>query len=632
MKILLFSTVMFLSVALGLEAGEVVVTASADRNSAKVSDEIHLTIRIEGAQGSLQAPRLPGFDGFDTFYTGRSSQISFVNGRSSSSVEFSYVLVPQKPGRFTLKGIEVQVEGRAYTTGPINLEIVEDANQVSRTQTQTASYTSASTGSSQQTIQEPEPVFAPGDENIFVKATVDKTTIFPNEQVLLTYSLYTRYDTRYEGFEEEPGVSGFWIEEFPPEREVKRETVRVGGMRYVKAEIKKLALFPTTAADYTISPGKIKVSIRQEPRATSIFDEFFNDSFFTGGGFFARRENRLLEPPPIALKVVPFPSRGKPEDFKGTVGNFRMSASIDKATVKQDEPVTMTLVIEGEGNIETLHKPDIPELDEFKVYDADTASNLYKSGDVIAGKKTFEVVFIPVKAGNIRIPKLSFSYFNPRLETYQTLYTPEFVLNVTPSETKFKLPVALSEKDEFKKQIKVEGRDIHYIRERMPPRDINVFYRGAIQGILFANILLTLLLGVGLFRDHQERLYARDNALRRRRRAKAFAESRMRRLKSLMHSKDPEKSNRYFDEIGKILTQYLADKFGLSVHGMTEYDLERTLTDTFGSEDPLSKEILELHQICEESRFAKAQVSESLKQRAMKILRETIQRVEKTRR
>ena len=123
---------------------------------------------------------------------------------------------------------------------------------------------------------EPPPSFHPEDDNIFVRAWVDKTSVYPNEQVLLTYALYTRYDTRYEGFEKEAQLSGFWMEEFPMEREIEKETVRMNGKRYVKAEIKKVALFPTSPAEYTIDPGTMKASIRQEPQQSSVFDEFFN--------------------------------------------------------------------------------------------------------------------------------------------------------------------------------------------------------------------------------------------------------------------------------------------------------------------------------------------------------------------
>ena len=128
------------------------------------------------------------------------------------------------------------------------------------------------TGGGQASVQEPPAAYVPADTNIYVAAAVDKTTVYPNEQVLLTYSLFTRYDTRYEGFGEEPEMSGFWIEEFPPEREIRRETVRVNGKQYVKAEIRQIALFPTAPASYQIKPGTLKASIRQEQQqGSSVF-------------------------------------------------------------------------------------------------------------------------------------------------------------------------------------------------------------------------------------------------------------------------------------------------------------------------------------------------------------------------
>ena len=144
-------------------------------------------------------------------------------------------------------------------------------------------------------------VVSPGtDDNIFVQAWVDRKTLYQNEQMLLTYSLYTRYDTRYEGFDKEPETSGFWIEEFPMGRDVPRETVRQNGKRYVKADVKKLALFPTAPGNYTIQPGTLKVSIREEPQGSNAFDEFFSDSFFTGD------PPCWLEHPPIVIFKIQF--------------------------------------------------------------------------------------------------------------------------------------------------------------------------------------------------------------------------------------------------------------------------------------------------------------------------------------
>lgn len=610
---------------------DVQVNSSFDKRSAQVGEEIHLNIQIRGAQGNIQAPRLPAFKGFDTFYTGRSSHITFINGQSSSSVEFSYVLVPRTKGHFNLAPIEVFVGSRKFTTEPIEIDVYESPNRFAGTSAPPSAPTYHPPPDPFAALpvpsQEPPPSFQPDDDNIFVRAWTDKTTAYPNEQILLTYSLYTRYDTRYEGFQKEPQVSGFWIEEFPMERDVRRETVRFNDKRYVKADVKKMALFPTTAADYTIDPGSLKVTVRQEPETTSIFDEFFNDSFFSGGGFFSRREERLLQPPPIQLKVIPFPEKGKPSSFQGAVGNFRLSATLDKNAVKQNEPVTLKLVIEGEGNIETLNKPKIPEVPKFKIYDADTSSQLFKTGNVIGGQKTFEVVFIPIEAGSLKIPSLEFSFFNPVAVSYQVLKTPEFPIQVAPSEQPFKLPKNLSEQEVFKKEIQLEGKDIRYIRERLTDEGAEVFLDFGIKGLIVLNTLLAVLVILGLLRQQQEKIYTKDHALRRRRFARPHAESRIRRLRSwLRQDKD---ISLYFQEVEKILTRYLADKFNWSTHGITRLEIEHKLREIFGPDVPLFGDVLELYKLSDESRFGKGSVPADAKNEALKILREVISRVER---
>jgi len=638
MKVLQLASILCVVMASAVYADDVRVTSLFDKRSVHVNEEIHLTIRIEGAQGNVQAPRLPGFKGFDTFYTGRASHLTFMNGRSSSTVEFSYVLIPQVAGSFALDPIEVTVDKRNFRTEPITIEVLASQGQTQRASRQQAAPAPAAPAvpSAGNLPGGGAPVPAPlpqtGDDNIFVQAWIDKNYAYPNEQVLLTYSLYTRYDTRYEGFEEEPSISGFWIEEFPMEKEIAKETVRVNGQRYIKADIRRIALFPTAAAEYTIQPGTIKASIREEPQRTSIFDDFFNDSFFSGGSFFARRVNRLLKPAPLLLKVNPLPESGKPSGFQGAVGNFNMTGTVDRRTVKQNEPVTLTCVIEGQGNIETLNKPEIPEIKEFKIYDADTTSQLFNTGNVIGGRKTFEIVFVPKEAGTATIPSLEFGFFNPHTQKYEVRKTPEFKIEVAPSDQPFQIPRAISGQDVFKKDIRVEGRDIHYLWEKLPDETLQRTFKMILHALKAGNLLLLVLFVFGLVRARTEAVFEKDSALRRRKLAKAAALGKFRKLKKLGRSSKDNALAVYFEELDKILTQYLADKFNLSTYGGTRTEFENELEIALGTEDALYREIRELYRICDESRFGKGSIREEDRKRAVKILRQTINRVERIRR
>ena len=634
-KILVIAAILLGVSAPVLQAEDVQVTASLNKRSVQVGEEVRLSVRVSGQSINLQAPRLPQIAGFDTYYTGRASHIAFINGVSSSNVEFTYTLIPQRSGRFTLAPIAIQVGQNVFQTEALEVEVLGGQGAAAPQQAPASSPTSQSVmpvPSPRATPQDEESVVSPGtDENIFVKAGVDRTTLYQNEQVLLSYSLYTRYDTRYEGFDKEPETSGFWIEEFPMGRDVERETVRVNGKRYVKADVKKLALFPTAPGNYTIQPGSIKVSIREEPQGSNAFDEFFSDSFFTGGAFFARRQNRLLSPPPLQLTVKPLPEAGKPESFQGAVGTFRLSATIDKDKVKQNEPVMLKVVIEGEGNIETITRPKVPALTGFKTYDADTNSKLFQRANVIGGTKSFEIVFIPKEEGSSFIPPLPFSYFDPRQGKYITLQTPNFPIQVEHSEQSFQMPKELTGNTIFQKQVKSEGKDIRYIAEKipgaMPERTGRVVYKSLIGG----NIFMAILLGILWMKDRQDRLFSKDQALRRRKMARSLASTNMQRLKRLAHSSKEGDVESFFVELEKAMTLYISDKWNLSTYGVTRHDLEEALVAHFGAEDPHLKNVLELYRLCDESRFGKGSIPQASKKIGLKIFQDTVNRIERMR-
>jgi len=629
-RILLLTLVLSALLVPVLRAEEATVSATLSKSSAQVGEEVRLNIRVTGQSMNLQAPRLPTMDGFDAYYTGRASHIAMVNGVSSSSVEFSYSLMPKRPGHFVIAPIEVQAGQNILRSAQLELDVTGSAAPATRAVP--SSSVPRAPAAPQAPVESASSVSPGTDENIFVQAWTDRKTLYQNQQMLLTYSLYTRYDTRYEGFDKEPETSGFWIEEFPMGQDVPRETVRMNGKRYIKADVKKLALFPTAPGNYTIQPGSLKVSVREEPQGSSAFDEFFSDSFFTGGSFFSRRQNRLLSPPPIELVVKPLPEQGKPASFQGAVGSYRLTASIDKDKVKQNEPVTLKIVIEGEGNIETLTRPKAPSLTGFKVYDADMNSKLFQTDSVIGGTKSFEIVFIPRDEGESFIPPMEFSYFDPRQEKYVTLQTPNFPIQVEHSDQAFQMPEELEGNSLFQKKVRSEGKDIRFIDEKMT-ETFRIHAVELVHKILLwgDGVLLLLLLALWL-KDRQDRLFSKDQALRRRKTARSTASLNMNKLKKLARSSHEEDVATFFVELEKAMTQYITDKWNLSTYGVTRQDLEATLTRHFGTEDAHLKDVFELFRLCDESRFGKGEVPQASKKIGLKIFQDTVNRIERMRR
>ncbi len=644
--------------ALTFAADDVKVSTIFDKKTLEVNDQLTLTIKIVGSRINIQRPRIPLNESFDSFYSGRASRFLFQNGQQESVTEFRYTLVPKRPGVFKVGPIEVQVNDETYRTEPVEIEVLGTPGMGAQTSqmgtfpgqafsqsgpatgatvpqaqatvpqaqatvpqaqatrpaspyygsssypgSSTTSYTARSTPYVQQTSV-PPPVISPGESDvIFLRAWVDKTSVYPGEQILLTFSIYTRADTRYEGFEEEPQATGFWIEELPIGQNIDRSTVVVGGRKYIKADIRKMAIFATAPGDFTIQPGSVKASIEERPQQDGMFDDFFNDSFFGGGGLFARRVNKILAAAPITIEVKELPERGKPSEFSGTIGRFTFTSSIDKKEVKQNEPVTMTLKIEGEGNIETLQSPPVPEIENFKIYDGESSSQLFKRGNTIVGSKTFEIIFIPEKAGQYTLPSMLFNYFDPVVGAYKAERTPDYQIKVLPGEAPEelkKMPSRMA--DELKQDLTKETSDIYTIKTGFTLSG-EIQKQKEIRNILAGT---SSLLGLGFFvlflARMRSRAYQRDMARYRKRQAAKLARRRHRRLSRNIAKSAGKSEREHYVEAAKILDQYFSDKFGLSPQGLTFSDIENRLME-FEIAETLLDEVRKFYETADLARF-----------------------------
>ncbi|MBI4372792.1 MAG: protein BatD [Candidatus Omnitrophica bacterium] len=600
-------------------ADEPQLTLSADKQSARVNEEIRLNVRIVGVRDAIQAPHLTGLDEFETFYSGRSSRFSFVNGRSESMTEFNYVLIPRSVGRFVVRPIEIKIGNKIYATNQLEINI--ENGQTVPVQTTRPSLPQRTVPPSApfqplaQQTQPPAQSTAAGpivdqdiDQNIFLRVAPSQMTVFVNQQIILSYSLYTRYDTRYEGFIEEPETSGFWIEEFPMEQDIGRDTEMVNGKKYLRADVKKLALFPTAPGVYTIKPGVVKTSVQIDQPDSSMMDEFFSNSFFSGSGLFARRVEKHLSPAPIQIQVKPLPEEGKPASFNGAVGEFRMATTVDKRVVNQNEAVTLQINLEGEGNIETLVRPNLPEIPEAKIYEADTQTQLFRAHNLIAGKKTFEVVIIPGVHGELKIPSVEFSFFNPRTERYVILKSDPYKIKVNPSQAApVSIPKGLlpEELKGGKKSIRSESEDIQYIKERIATSDqplvpILVFWFALASGAM------TVCCGALLYIRKRNEYLNQNLSLKRTLFAKKYAVQGLKRLDRLAKSSasDLKTDVAFFDESAHILNQYLSDKLNLSRQGVTRDLIARKLEDRQTAEEIIRK-IHDCYETCDQIRFGK---------------------------
>jgi hypothetical protein len=375
------------------------ISSSVDKNEVALGDPITLSVLVSGEGGSTPDPVLPDLSDFDVYSSGKNTSITFENGKFSSTLEMSYVLVPKKIGSLTIGPLAVKQKNQTVRSDPIHIEVTKPGQIGSGTPSQRKTQRTTTPNRT---------------ENFFIEQTVDKRRPYVGEQVILTFRFYTAERLWKRPDLEWPELNGFIIEDLPP---VNPYIKIINNKRYEVREVKR-ALFPITSGEIVIDPSRLV--IRED-----LFDSFMDpfNMFRRGRRAVRSRGPQVLTTDPIKLTVRQLPSRGRPADFSGAVGQYNIKVSVDKDSVGVDEPITMKVTLSGKGNIKSLPAIAIPEMRDFRVYESGKTESISNSGGEVSGSKTFEQAVIPVTSGNFQIPSIEFSFFNPARGRYQTVST-----------------------------------------------------------------------------------------------------------------------------------------------------------------------------------------------------------------
>jgi hypothetical protein len=130
---------------------------------------------------------------------------------------------------------------------------------------------------------------------------------------------------------------------------------------------------------------------------------------------------------PLMIDVMPLPMDGKPNSFSGAVGDFSVSSAVDKTEVRANEAITLTVKIEGRGNVAAIGQPKANWPQNVELYDSKGTAKASKAG---VGEKDFEILLIPRTPGDVTLPALEFSFFDPAKKQYVTRNTDPIRIHV----------------------------------------------------------------------------------------------------------------------------------------------------------------------------------------------------------
>lgn len=506
-------------------------TATVDNNTVPESDRFQLEFTFEGknlnALKNFSPPSLKDFRVLSG--PNQSTSMQIINGVSSSSLTLSYILMPNTTGSFTIGSASIQYENQTYTTTSIKITVVKGSSKPKDDN---------QSGISNQEIA----------ENLFIKASIDKNTVYQGEQVTVTYKLYTRLNIAAQmSVDKLPQYQGFWAEELETARNISFNTEVINGKQYRVGLLKRVALFPNQSGKLEVTPFEltIPIQVQKKKNPNNIWDDFFGDPF---------GRSEIIEYPAksntLKIDVVPLPVNNKPDSFKGAVGKYNFTASIDKQRTKTNEPVTLKISITGSGNINLLELPQFELPNGVEKFDPKTDEQIKRDGR-INGSKTAEYLLIPRLAGVREIPPIEFSYFDPESKSYKTIKSEKFSIEIEQGN---------STADVYSDQqsIKQLDSDIRFIKTNFDDLEVEDDILILKPGFWAASILpvVASLLLIG-WKRKQDKLSGNQQLLRYSK-AEKVAKKRFKTAKKLLEQNNVEL---FYSEISQALFGYLEDKF-----------------------------------------------------------------------
>ena len=376
-----------------------IVAHAPDSVSACDAIEISVAVRAPGGV----APRLivPSFAPFDVLRSSPVPHLTYDAHGGGAIAEYRYVLTTDHLGTFSIPPFEARVGSASARSRLIQIAVRPTSGRPIAPTVVARARIDTSLQVSFRAATAPETVYVGQQANYEVAVFLNETvrdrlrrnpTFFPPDmQSMLAYDIPTRGDSRHEF-----------------------------GSHCYEALVYQRALFPLLAGRFSIPPAQLVYSL---PLSAS---------------FFSREETHELETDSTVLVAVEPPTAGRPLDYVGAVGNLRVAARLDTNEARVGDPLLLTVRVSGTGNVKLFPRPPIG-VSWAALVKGDERVRVDTTARRIAGSKEFDWVLTPRVAGELDVPPIHYSYFNPDSRRYETTST-------TPAHV-FVLPGTLASAD-----------------------------------------------------------------------------------------------------------------------------------------------------------------------------------------
>ena len=505
-------------------------------------------------------------------YVGPSSQFSFVNGETKSTVTYNFTLTPRQAGDFAIPSLATDVGGQRLSSSPLRLKVLPPNSPP------------------------PEAVNS-GSEVAFMRLSLAKTNFYIGEVTTANIKIYLRDDVQNHS---QPQITSLPTDGFSAGKGTYQNAYseQIGNRVYTVIPA-SIALTATKTGMASVGPvtGNIVVVLPSSNRGG---DPFLRQFFNTG-----EQRPVTLATDTLNVESLPLPAEGAPPNFNGAVGDYTMKVTAGPTNVAVGDPITVRVQISGHGALDALTLPDQPAWRDFKAYPP--TQNLKTTDQLgIEGTKTFEQIVTPQNTDVHELPAFSFSFFDPGAKTYRTLMQPPVQLAVhsggmTPA------PVIAATKT-ANSQNPTPPQDILPIKEQFgaftpagPPLLTRPVFL-TMQSVPVLAWLATL-----VWRKRTDNL-ANNPRLRRQRRVAGLIQSGLSDLRRLAAENN---SDEFFATLFRLLQEQLGERLDCPSSSITEAVIDERLVP-LGTPEPVLAGLRELFQLCNQARYAPMRTSGEL--------------------
>jgi BatD DUF11 like domain len=395
--------IFILCVVARTDPGESKIQATLSKDHTTVSQPVQLVVEIRNVR-TAEPPNVSA-DGLSIRFAGQSTKIQTLNGETSFSVNFTYLITPQREGTFSIPPVKVNLNGREIQSSPLTLTVLKE-----------------------ETNKPAEP-----NKSYFGELVVPKDSAYVGEAVPVELRYYFDRRIWYQPYPQGqlPIIDGdgFVTAKYPDPAE---KEVQVNG-RWYRVLIYKTAITGVRAGQLDLHSATQEFLLhvpvlRNTPPG---FDDDFDQSPFSNGFSGYERKEASIASNGATIQIRALPTDGRPANFNGAVGTFTMTGSIQPTRAGVGDPLDMRIQVSGNGNFDRVQAPILAATSIWRVHQV--TSEFEAQDDIgLNAVKTFHYPIV-ANAPVHESPAASFSYFDPEQEKYVTL-------NIAPKEIRVEGP------------------------------------------------------------------------------------------------------------------------------------------------------------------------------------------------